>query len=214
MGNTPSTPQLQATQMLSQIPFQAIIGGPLTAAVDAQAASAVACVKFVKDVGFDQDGAVRNVTFNFTKTLPPAAGSTTTTTRNVQITVPLLTIMPIPFIRIDNMTIAFKAQLSANTEASQTDSSSFQLGASAKASVGWGPFKAEFSGNVSSKKDSTSTSSSKYSVEYTIDINVHAVQDDMPAGMAKILGILTEAIAANDQGPAAQPQQQQQPAAA
>ena len=65
-----------------------------------------------------------------------------------------------------------------------------------------------------SKKDSTSTSSSKYSVEYTIDINVHAVQDDMPAGMAKILGILTEAIAANDQGPAAQPQQQQQPAAA
>jgi Protein of unknown function (DUF2589) len=211
MATTPSN-QLQATQMLSQIPFQSIIGGPLTAAVEAQAASAVACVKFVKDVGFDNDGAVRNVTFSFVKTLPPTAGSTTPTTRNMQITVPLLTIMPIPFIRIDTMTIAFKAQLSANTEASQTDSSSFQLGASAKASVGWGPFKAEFSGNVSSKKDSTATSSSKYSVEYTIDINVHAAQEDMPAGMAKILGILADAISANDAGAPAQAQPQ--PAAA
>src|SRR5215471_12621459 len=118
MGSNPSS-QLQATQMLSQIPFQAIIGGPLTAAVDAQAASAVACVKFVKDVGFDSNGEVRNVTFSFVKTLPAPVGSNTPATKNVQITVPLLTIMPIPFIRIDNMTIAFKAQLSANTQSSQ-----------------------------------------------------------------------------------------------
>jgi hypothetical protein len=55
-------------------------------------------------------------------------------------------------------------------------------------------FSASLDASVSSKKDSTSTKNSKYSVEYTIDVHVHAVQDDMPGGMSKILNILTESI--------------------
>ena len=57
--------------------------------------------------------------------------------------------------------------------------------------LGW---KAEMSASVSSKKDSSSTRDSRYSVEYTMDINVHAVQDDIPAGLAKVLGLLNESM--------------------
>jgi len=31
-------------------------------------------------------------------------------------------------------------------------------------------------------------------VEYTVDVSVHAVQDDMPAGIAKVLNLLTDSI--------------------
>ncbi len=42
--------------------------------------------------------------------------------------------------------------------------------------------------SYSSKKDSSATRDSKYSVEYTMDVAVHAGQDSMPAGMAKGAG--------------------------
>jgi len=63
-----------------------------------------------------------------------------------------------------------------------------------EASVGWGPLKVGASGGISSKKDSTATNTSKYSVEQTMDISLHAVQDDLPAGLAKLLDILKDEI--------------------
>jgi hypothetical protein len=53
---------------------------------------------------------------------------------------------------------------------------------------------------VSSKKDSSSTRDSKYSVEYTMDVAVKAGQDDMPAGMAKVLEMLNESIDTVEKG--------------
>lgn len=49
-----------------------------------------------------------------------------------------------------------------------------------------------FDASYSTKKDSTSTKDSKYSVEATIDINVTLGKDDMPTGISKILEILNE----------------------
>jgi hypothetical protein len=108
--------------------------------------------------------------------------------------VPLLTIVPIPFIRIDDMTIQFKASMSQSSEKSEKKSSELASSAKVKGSARYLFFKASLDASVSSKKDSSSTRDSKYSVEYTIDVNVHAVQDDMPAGMAKVLNILTDSI--------------------
>lgn len=48
--------------------------------------------------------------------------------------------------------------------------------------------------SYSSKKDSSATRDSKYSVEYTMDVAVHAGQDSMPAGMAKVLEMLNNSI--------------------
>lgn len=168
---------------LQALPFGSLIGGPLDAAIEAQGRAAVSSVNFIRSIGFDDDGAVQNITFTAQK------GETKS-----EITVPLLTIVPIPFIRIDDMTIDFKANVTSSTQSE--DKTVKSLTKQAKASVGGGNFfiKAELEASISSKKDSESSKSSKYSVETTIDVHVHAVQDAMPAGMAKMLNILTDTI--------------------
>lgn len=170
-------------QRLAAIPFGALIGGPMNAAIQAQTSAAHSTVDFVTSVGFDDKNKVRNITFIY------GEGNDEQTLQ-----VPLLTILPIPFIRIDDMTIQFKASMSQSTEAGSSDTTSTSKQAKIEGSASYWFVKAKMSASISSKKDSTSTRNSKYAVEYTIDVNVHAVQDDMPAGMAKVLNLLTESI--------------------
>jgi hypothetical protein len=112
--------------------------------------------------------------------------------------VPLLAIVPIPYIAIDTITIDFKANISASSSTVNEDTTSTEYGgeASGSASVGFGPFtvRLNFKANYSSKKDSKATQESKYSVEYTMDIHVQAGQADMPAGLATVLNILQSSI--------------------
>lgn len=175
--------QSQATAQLGAIPFGSLIGGPLNAAVEAQAQAANSSVEFIKQVAIKDDGEVRNVTFFYMKE-----------ESKVELTVPILAIVPIPYLRIDDMTINFKAKISADTSTSDKSSSSSSVDVNASASAGWGWGKAKFSAGYSSKKDSSSSRDSKYSVEYTMDISVHAVQDDMPGGLEKVLNMLEKSI--------------------
>lgn len=115
-----------------------------------------------------------------------------------QLLVPLLTIVPIPYIAIDTIQIDFKANISASSSSvtSTSDSSETSAGGKTQASFGWGFFSvtAEFEAHYSSKKDSKASEESKYSVEYTMDVSVHAGQSDMPAGLATVLNILQSSI--------------------
>ena len=180
---------MAAVNELSAIPFGALIGGPLSAAIEAQSKAALASVDFIRAVGFDSDGNVLNVVFKY-KGAKDEQGQESEQTLQV----PLLTIVPIPFIRIDNMDIGFKASISQSTQTQDKSSSVSEAsaGITAKASYLWA--SAQMNASVSSKKDTSSTRDSRYAVEYTMDINVHAVQDDMPGGMAKVLNLLTESI--------------------
>lgn len=180
---------MPAINELSAIPFGSLIGGPLIAAIEAQAKSAMTTVDFINAVGFygdENDKKVRNIAFSY-RTGPNE-------TDLAQLAVPILSIVPIPFLRIENMDIHFKASISQSMETKETESSATDAQAGFRAGGGWGPFKAEMNASVSSKKDSSSTRDSRYSVEYTMDINVHAVQDDIPAGLAKVLGLLGESM--------------------
>lgn len=183
-----ATVQDQATGQLSALPFDNLIGGPLVAAIDASGKAAMSSYTFINSVGFDDKGKTRMVTFSYEKN-----GDT------LSLTVPLLAILPIPFIRIESMNINFKANISADTSTNDTSSSSTQKSASMEASGRYWFVSAKMNASASSKKDSSSTRDSKYSVEYTMDVNVHAVQDEMPAGLAKVLNIMTDAIASTNE---------------
>jgi hypothetical protein len=186
-----TTPSTVATNALSAIPYGALIGGPLDACVKAQALAAQTSWEFIKNVGLtvDKDGnsITRQVVFQYQKN-----------GQMFNLVVPLLAIVPIPYIAIDTITIDFKANISASSSSVQEQSTSENIGAEldAKASLGWGPFSlsVEFKANYSSKKDSKSTQDSKYSVEYTMDIHVAAGQSDMPAGLAAMLNILQSSM--------------------
>ena len=57
-----------------------------------------------------------------------------------------------------------------------------------------GDERMEMKGSISTKRDSKSTRDSNYSIEATIDVNVTAHSESMPAGMAKVLEMLNQAI--------------------
>ena len=182
-----------------------MIGGPLSACIDAQEQAALTTVNFIRNVGFakkqvTENGKTKevytddviNVTFKYKREK-----------NEVELTVPLLTIVPIPFIAIDTVSINFKATLKSFDKSYDKDTESEssynrESSASSSKSGGWFSAKKRSSSSmycsVSTKKDSVSTQTSEYSVESTIDVQVNARQESMPAGMAKVLEMLNQAI--------------------
>ena len=196
MAAIDTTPSQVATSALQAIPFGSMIGGPLNACIEAQAMAAQTSWQFIQEVGLNtnpdtgQKEAV-NVSFQFVQN-----------GRVVQLNVPLLTIVPIPYIAIHDIDINFKANISASSSSVSEQSSSSALDVGAEASIGakWGAFHmdAKMKANYSSKKDSKATQESKYSVEYTMDVAVKAGQDSMPAGLAKVLELLGNTLDVSD----------------
>jgi len=185
-------------QELSSIDFQSMIGGPLNAVVKAQAQSAQTSVDFIKSVGFNAPDAAENpgkptmVTFTYDKPVESkdANGNITVTPTPFNLTVPILTMLPIPFIRVEETTIDFNAKI--NSVAESTTSSSSELNASLSVKGGWGPVSAELKCSYSTKK--TASATSKIERTYSLAIHVRAVQDELPAGTERLLGILENSI--------------------
>ena len=173
------------------LPMDQIIGGPMQAIVKAQALAASTTADFIQQVGIEGDTA-RTVGFSFERTTLPE-GSETPETETVALNVPLLTIVPVPYIRVEEGTIDFEAKVSSST-LSQTESN-FGLDASASGGF-WGvKFSVKASYSRQSKfKDQVNRSS-------TLSVNVKVVQDEMPAGLAKVLEILETAVNENDVTP-------------
>lgn len=191
-----NAPSQVATSALQAIPFSSMIGGPLKACIEAQAMAAKTTWDFIQEVGLSIDPKTGekkavNVAFSFIQN-----------GHEVQLNVPLLTIVPIPYIAINSIDINFKASISASSSSVNENSSSSSLDAGAEVTAGLkvGPFHmdAKLNANYSSKKDSKATEESKYSVEYTMDIAVKAGQDSMPAGLAKVLELLGNSLDVSD----------------
>jgi hypothetical protein len=186
-------------QELSSIDFQAMIGGPLNAVVKAQAQSAQTSVDFIKSVGFNAADATEDpgkptmVTFKYDKPVESKdkdTGVITVTAVPFTLTVPILTMLPIPFIRVEETTIDFNAKINSVTES--TTASSTELNASLAVKGGWGPVSAELKCSFSNKKSTSATDKTERT--YSLAIHVRAVQDELPAGMEKLLGVLENNI--------------------
>jgi hypothetical protein len=185
-------------QELSSIDFQSMIGGPLNAVVKAQAQSAQTSVDFIKSVGFNAPDAKTDpgkptmVTFTYDKPIESkdANGVITVTPTPFNLTVPILTMLPIPFIRVEEVTIDFNAKINSVVES--TTSSSSELNASLAVKAGWGPVSAELKCSYSNKKSTSGTDKTERT--YSLVIHVQAVQDELPAGLEKLLGVLENSI--------------------
>ena len=169
---------------ISSIDFGGMIGKPLTAVVDAQAAAAMTTVDFIKKVGFDSDGNVREATFSYQKLTDDGSE------QSVKLNVPYLTIVPIPFLRVDETRIEFNAKVNSMTSDSSSTSTDIGLDAEFKAKWGWGSFKMK--GSFSHQKKRSHTD--EVNREFSLKINVLAVQDEIPQGMSRVLDILESGI--------------------
>ena len=175
----------QALNQLSNLPFDNIIGGPLNAAILAQAQAAETTVDFIKSVGLQEvNGQTEAINVQFV--YEDSSGQAR------RITVPILAIVPIPFIIIDNLSISFKAKITASAAAQSSRSRSSSGYVSGSSGYYGKRFRASLNAGYSAKKDSKASQESKYAVEYTMDVQVNASQAGLPAGMEAVLGFLQQ----------------------
>ena len=110
--------------------------------------------------------------------------------------VPILTMLPIPFIRIEETTIDFNAKINS-VEETKTDET-FKIDATLDAKVQYPPAFSIVTVNlkVNTSYQKNTQTGSKVRSHISMAVHIRAVQDEMPAGMEKILGLLEDAIKA------------------
>lgn len=183
-------------QELASLDFENLIGGPLIAVVRAQTQAAMATVDFIKKVGFKpatgpQDptaqatGEPAMIDFKYIKSMPKADKSGFED-KQATLTVPFLTILPIPNLRIEEVFIEFLAKINS-TQYQQTDTS-LNVTAELEAKAGWLFGSARLKVNTSFQRNTKEGST--VTRDYSMTVRVKAVQEEMPAGMDRMLGIL------------------------
>lgn len=166
---------------LGSIDFATLIGGPLDACVKAQANAAVSTVSFIKEVGFTEQGdKLVMVDFSYDKTVKDENGNDKT--ENVKIEVPFISLINIPAIRIETCEIDLNVKLNSTYTRDVSDDFSTKVGASGGF---WG---VKFSVDVAYQR--TSSTGIKIEKEYSMGVKVVATNDDLPAGLEKVLGLL------------------------
>ena len=148
----------QVVSALHSIPFGNIIGGPLAACVHAQAEASQTTLNFIRgftmaDSGIDVDGAEPvTVTFSFVMNGVPTL-----------MTLPLMTLVPIPYMRIEHVNLSFTADITACSNEKME---------ARYASEGY---------------KRTEENEKSVSVQSKMGIHVRATTSDMPSGMARML---------------------------
>ena len=175
---------------LTNLPLSSMIGGPLTAAIEAQRAAAVSTLRFITEFCMKEPtkdepvGALKQITFKYK----------VSDDNETSVNVPLLFLVPVPFIRIESVGIAFTMRLSESGLNKTTKEKSGSQSAKLEISGGGLYASASFSGSFSSSYKNTSHSENRYNNEMNFDVNVQASQDDMPGGLRKIFEILEPQI--------------------
>lgn len=203
---------LSMAQQFTGLPMDSLIGGPLNAAAKANAAMAMTQTKFMLDTCFNSTGTAPDVTLTpvmismsltrgvITPANPDATPPTQTDIQEVVTTfdLPLLTIIPLNSLGVDNVDINFEMEVKSSygEEESQASSTKVAAEASWEVKIGWGPVSATVTGSASYDKEDTSSFSSHYeksnTAKYTV--NVHAGQLPLPKGVNTIIEAYALAI--------------------
>lgn len=162
-----------------------LIGAPLTAAADASIQLANSTADFINKVGFDGNGNLRTVAFGYQHRSANEDG--TTNLDEMKVDVPMLAIVPIPNLQVDEVNILFDMEV----KQSEKSESSLDVGVQLNATAKFGPVKVSVTGNVSAHQ--SNTRSSDNSAKYHVD--VRATNHGIPEGLARVLDMMAANIA-------------------
>ena len=199
-------------QQFSGLDMGALIGGPLMAAANANQSMALTQTKFMLDTCFTKTGTAPN--FNYTPIMiqmvltrgvitpgnPDATPPTETKidSFDTKFNLPLLTIIPLNSLAVDNVDITFDMEVKSSNSSDHSDESKKSLSVGidfeAKFQVACfsvsvkGSVKSDSSDTVSNKSHYESSNSAKYHVA------VHAAQLPLPRGVTTIIDAFSKAI--------------------
>ena len=180
------------------LPMADLIGAPLGAACKANVSMAQATASFIKEVGYEAvedpnqpgsfiPGAPRMVDFSFERPGVDDAGKPAIEV--VKIKVPILSVVPIPNLQVNNVDVTFDMEVKSSTSQTHKDSKEASMDASASFKFLFWSGSIKMHGAVSSSNENVRTSdkSAKYHVE------VNAQNHGTPEGLARVLDILNQA---------------------
>ncbi len=172
-------------EQFAGLPMDQLIGAPLTAAADASLRLANSTADFINRVGFDKNGNVRNVAFKYEKRSMNEDG--TSNLDEMKVEVPMLAIVPIPNLQVDEVNILFDMEV----KQSEKSESSLDAGAKLNLTANFGIVKVNVSGSVSVHQ--ANTRSSDNSAKYHVD--VRATNHGIPEGLARVLDMMAANVA-------------------
>ena len=179
----------------SGLDMAALIGGPLSAACDAQTMLAKSTLNFIEEVGLeapDGDGnrKVRTANFSFTRAADSAEQGKMSSEK-VDMNVPLLAIVNVPALSIDKVNITFDMEVKSSMSSESKKDKAGEIGADAGLKIGPFSMNVKIKGSISCHESNTRSSdnSAKYHVE------ISASQQRTPEGLSRMLDILAGAVA-------------------
>lgn len=156
---------------LGELDFNRIIGGPLSACVNAQEEAAQATLDYLNGVVFrkkdDDESCLEPVTMTFYFERGGVVN---------RLTMPLLCIVPVPYLRIDQVNLRFQATV---TESSMKEE------------------KLELKAKYSAPGDSaeiTDVAQEKFLSKRCIDVDLNVTTADMPMGISKLIEIFNNQL--------------------
>lgn len=159
--------------LLQELDFNRILGAPLSACVNAQEEAAQATLQYLNEVVFtqagDDDSSLEPVTVSF---YFESAGQIH------RIVMPLLLIVPVPYLQIDRVDLTFQATVTESRMNHDTRKLSL---------------KAKYSAPGDSAEVSKETKA-EYMNKRCIDINLSVTSADMPMGISKLLEIFNNQL--------------------
>lgn len=159
--------------LLQELDFNRILGAPLSACVNAQEEAAQATLQYLNEVVFtqagDDDSSLEPVTVSF---YFESAGQVH------RIVMPLLLIVPVPYLQIDRIDLTFQATVTESRMNHDTRKLSL---------------KAKYSAPGDSAEVSNETKA-EYMNKRCIDINLSVTSADMPMGISKLLEIFNNQL--------------------
>lgn len=195
-------------QQFTGLPMGSLIGGPLMAAAKANHQMALTQVDFLMTTCFENKGTdtdcyeprmidmklTRNVITPGEKQGDPPIISPLTSTINL----PLLTILPLNSLAVDNVNVNFMMEVSScySEDHSKASSETTKEDASFNAKIGNGLWSVEVKGSISHDKTNTSSDNSHYEKKNsaTYKVDVHAGQLPLPPGVGVIIQAYTNNI--------------------
>lgn len=187
---------------LATLDFSNLIGGPLNAVIEAQARAAISTVNFIKEAAFDKDGKVITVDFKYNRKDDKGEDQEYT------LTIPFLTMLPIPYITVVNTLIEFNAKITSINESTSVSNFSQEVEASAGGKYWF------VSARVTSKTAYQKKSATAEREERTFDmhVRVEAKNEDIPAGTERLLTILENSIEEKQKKIEEKPKEKPEPA--
>jgi hypothetical protein len=187
-------------QELATLDFESMLGAPLVAAIHAQAQSSLAFVNYLKQIGFEPPangtvtptdqttGKPATVTFTYAKEIPRPDG--TSELRNVALTVPLLALIPLPYLRMAGVHVKFRARI--DSLLTRDVDTHIQTGADLDAEAKWAWGSAKLKANFAAQHDTKE--GAKETRVYNLAVEAKASQEEVPLGMQHVLTTLENLI--------------------